>query len=171
MVLVNPGDEVIVFDPYFVLYDSLSAVIGGKVVYLDTYPDFRIDLEPAGRRDHAADQGHHLQQPGKSHRRRGRRADGPRRGRTGRAAERGPDQRRDLSGVLLRPAVRLAGQLQSADAGGRRLQQDLRDARLAAGVCPRPLGHHPRDDQAPAVQFRLRRSRRNGPGPWRWTWT
>ncbi len=45
MVLVNPGDEVIVFDPYFVLYDSLSAVIGGKVVYLDTYPDFQIDLD------------------------------------------------------------------------------------------------------------------------------
>ena len=40
MVLVNPGDEVIVFDPYFVLYDSLSAVAGGKAVYVDTYPDF-----------------------------------------------------------------------------------------------------------------------------------
>jgi aspartate/methionine/tyrosine aminotransferase len=44
MVLVNPGDEVIVFDPYFVLYNSLAAVVGGKVVYIDTYPDFRIDL-------------------------------------------------------------------------------------------------------------------------------
>ena len=45
MVLVNPGDEVIVFDPYFVLYDSLSAVVGGKPVYLATYPDFRVDLD------------------------------------------------------------------------------------------------------------------------------
>ena len=45
MVLLNPGEEIIVFDPYFVLYDSLSAVIGAKVVYLDTYPDFRIDLD------------------------------------------------------------------------------------------------------------------------------
>lgn len=45
MVLVNPGDEVIVFDPYFVMYDSLAAVVGGRVVYIDTYPDFRIDLE------------------------------------------------------------------------------------------------------------------------------
>jgi aspartate aminotransferase/aminotransferase len=45
MVLLNPGDEVIVFDPYFVMYDSLSAVIGGRVVYIDTYPDFRIDLD------------------------------------------------------------------------------------------------------------------------------
>jgi aspartate aminotransferase/aminotransferase len=45
LVLVNPGDEVIVFDPYFVMYDSLAAVAGGKVVYIDTYPDFRIDLD------------------------------------------------------------------------------------------------------------------------------
>ena len=45
LVLVNPGDEVIVFDPYFVMYDSLSAVVGGRVVYVDTYPDFRIDLD------------------------------------------------------------------------------------------------------------------------------
>ena len=45
LVLVNPGDEVIVFDPYFVMYDSLSAVVGGRVVYIDTYPDFRIDLD------------------------------------------------------------------------------------------------------------------------------
>jgi len=49
MVLVNPGDEVIVFDPYFVLYDSLSAVAGGKAVYVDTYPDFRIDLDRLAR--------------------------------------------------------------------------------------------------------------------------
>ncbi len=44
MVLLNPGDEVIVFDPYFVMYDSLAAAVGGKVVYISTYPDFRIDL-------------------------------------------------------------------------------------------------------------------------------
>jgi len=43
LVLVNPGDEVIVFDPYFVLYDALAGVAGGRVVYIDTYPDFRID--------------------------------------------------------------------------------------------------------------------------------
>ncbi|MHB8903424.1 MAG: pyridoxal phosphate-dependent aminotransferase [Thermoguttaceae bacterium] len=45
MALVNPGDEVIVFDPYFVMYNALAAVVGGKVVYIDTYPDFRIDLD------------------------------------------------------------------------------------------------------------------------------
>jgi aspartate aminotransferase/aminotransferase len=43
-VLLNPGEEVIVFDPYFVMYDALSAVVGAKVVHLDTYPDFRIDV-------------------------------------------------------------------------------------------------------------------------------
>ncbi|HLA85608.1 MAG TPA: aminotransferase class I/II-fold pyridoxal phosphate-dependent enzyme [Thermoguttaceae bacterium] len=45
MVLVNPGDEVILFDPYFVMYDALARVVGAKVVHIDTYPDFRIDPE------------------------------------------------------------------------------------------------------------------------------
>jgi len=43
-VLVNPGDEVIVFDPWFVMYKHLTTLVGGKVVEVDTYPDFRIDL-------------------------------------------------------------------------------------------------------------------------------
>jgi aspartate/methionine/tyrosine aminotransferase len=43
LALVNPGDEVIVFDPCFVMYDALTAMVGGKVVYVDTYPDFHID--------------------------------------------------------------------------------------------------------------------------------
>src|SRR5258707_23496 len=41
---VNPGDEVIVFDPYFVIYPHLIALAGGTTVYVDTYPDFRIDV-------------------------------------------------------------------------------------------------------------------------------
>jgi len=45
MALVNPGDEVIVFDPYFVMYKSLVGLAGGKCVMIDTYPDFRIDLQ------------------------------------------------------------------------------------------------------------------------------
>ena len=45
LVLLNPGEEVIVFDPYFVMYDALAAVAGAKVVYVDTYPDFRIDVD------------------------------------------------------------------------------------------------------------------------------
>jgi aspartate aminotransferase/aminotransferase len=43
--LVNPGDEVIVFDPFFVMYKHLTAMSGGKVVLIDTYPDFRIDVD------------------------------------------------------------------------------------------------------------------------------
>jgi aspartate aminotransferase/aminotransferase len=43
-VLVNPGDEVIVFDPWFVMYKHLTSMVGGKVVQIDTYPDFRLDL-------------------------------------------------------------------------------------------------------------------------------
>jgi aspartate/methionine/tyrosine aminotransferase len=45
MALVNAGDEVIVFDPYFVMYKSLIGMVEGKVVLIDTYPDFRIDLD------------------------------------------------------------------------------------------------------------------------------
>src|SRR6187431_644701 len=44
MSMVNPGDEVIVFDPYFVMYTSLTQLAGGVPVLVDTYPDFRIDL-------------------------------------------------------------------------------------------------------------------------------
>jgi aspartate aminotransferase/aminotransferase len=43
LALVNPGDEVIVFDPYFVMYPALVGMVGGKCVMVDTYPDFRID--------------------------------------------------------------------------------------------------------------------------------
>jgi aspartate aminotransferase/aminotransferase len=42
--LVNPGDEVIVFDPFFVMYEALVKLAGGRPVLIDTYPDFRIDL-------------------------------------------------------------------------------------------------------------------------------
>ncbi len=45
MALVDPGDEVIVFDPYFVMYKSLVGLVGGKCVLIDTHPDFRIDLD------------------------------------------------------------------------------------------------------------------------------
>jgi aspartate aminotransferase len=42
--LVNPGDEVICFDPWFVMYKHLATLAGGNTVLIDTYPDFRIDL-------------------------------------------------------------------------------------------------------------------------------
>jgi aspartate/methionine/tyrosine aminotransferase len=42
---VNPGDEVIVFDPYFVMYPHLVTLAGGTSVFIDTYPDFAIDVD------------------------------------------------------------------------------------------------------------------------------
>jgi aspartate aminotransferase/aminotransferase len=42
---VNPGDEVIVFDPYFVMYPHLVRLAGGNPVLIDTYPDFSIDVD------------------------------------------------------------------------------------------------------------------------------
>ncbi|MCC7084733.1 MAG: aminotransferase class I/II-fold pyridoxal phosphate-dependent enzyme [Pirellulales bacterium] len=45
MALVNPGDDVIVFDPYFVMYEPLVKMMSGNVVLIDTYPDFSIDVD------------------------------------------------------------------------------------------------------------------------------
>ncbi len=42
---VNPGDEVVIFDPYFVMYPHFITLAGGTPVLVDTYPDFRIDLD------------------------------------------------------------------------------------------------------------------------------
>ena len=42
--LVNPGDEVIVPDPYFVMYKHLVNLLGGKCVFVDSYPDFELPV-------------------------------------------------------------------------------------------------------------------------------
>jgi aspartate aminotransferase/aminotransferase len=42
---VNPGDEVILFDPYFVMYPHLVTLAGGKSVIIDTYPGYQIDVD------------------------------------------------------------------------------------------------------------------------------
>lgn len=44
-VLVNPGDEVLCFDPWFVMYKHLVTLAGGRAVLLDTAPDFRLPLD------------------------------------------------------------------------------------------------------------------------------
>jgi aminotransferase len=49
MAILNPGDECIVGDPYFVLYPALGQVTDAKVVCCDTYPDFRLTAERAER--------------------------------------------------------------------------------------------------------------------------
>ncbi|HUR54665.1 MAG TPA: aminotransferase class I/II-fold pyridoxal phosphate-dependent enzyme [Gemmataceae bacterium] len=43
LAVVNPGDEVVTADPYFVAYPHMVTMAGGKLVTVDTYPDFRID--------------------------------------------------------------------------------------------------------------------------------
>ncbi len=45
MVTINPGDEVILLDPYFVMYRHLVNLAGGVPVAVSTYPDFRPDAE------------------------------------------------------------------------------------------------------------------------------
>lgn len=45
MALLDEGDEIIVPDPYFVMYKHLVNFIGAKPVYLDTYPNFIPDPE------------------------------------------------------------------------------------------------------------------------------
>jgi aspartate/methionine/tyrosine aminotransferase len=44
---INPGDEIVVFDPYFVMYPHFIAIAGGTPVFVDTYPDFKIDVTKA----------------------------------------------------------------------------------------------------------------------------
>ncbi|HQO37051.1 MAG TPA: aminotransferase class I/II-fold pyridoxal phosphate-dependent enzyme, partial [bacterium] len=43
LALLNEGDEIIIPDPYFVMYKHLANFIGAKPVYVDTYPDFQLD--------------------------------------------------------------------------------------------------------------------------------
>jgi aspartate/methionine/tyrosine aminotransferase len=41
--VVDPGDELITFDPCFMMYRHLATLAGGRTVLVETYPDFRID--------------------------------------------------------------------------------------------------------------------------------
>ena len=45
MTLIDPGDEVILFEPAFVMYRPLVEFLGGRCVIVDTSPSFRIDVE------------------------------------------------------------------------------------------------------------------------------
>ena len=49
MVLINPGDEVIIPDPYFVMYKHLVNMLGGECVFIDSYPDFELPVEKITR--------------------------------------------------------------------------------------------------------------------------
>jgi aspartate aminotransferase/aminotransferase len=42
---VNPGDEVILFDPCFLMYAPQVTLAGGTPVFVDTYPDFTVNID------------------------------------------------------------------------------------------------------------------------------
>jgi aspartate aminotransferase len=46
---INPGDEAIFLDPYFVMYKHLLTLAGGKAVMVDSYPDFRFHADRVER--------------------------------------------------------------------------------------------------------------------------
>lgn len=45
LALLNPGDEVVIPDPFFVIYPAIAQMAGAEAVYCDTYPDFRMTAE------------------------------------------------------------------------------------------------------------------------------
>ncbi len=45
LALINPGDEVIIPDPYFVIYKHVINMLGGKCVFVDAYPDFELPVD------------------------------------------------------------------------------------------------------------------------------
>jgi aspartate aminotransferase len=45
LALIDPGDEVIIPDPYFVIYKHVVNLLGGKCVFVDSYPDFRLPVD------------------------------------------------------------------------------------------------------------------------------
>lgn len=44
LAVLNPGDEVIVFDPYYPPYPHLASMVGAQVVYVSTLPTYQPDL-------------------------------------------------------------------------------------------------------------------------------
>ncbi len=45
LALINPNDEVIIPDPYFVIYKHVINMLGGKCVFVDSYPNFELPVE------------------------------------------------------------------------------------------------------------------------------
>ena len=45
LTLIDPGDDVLMSDPYFVSYKQLTRLVGAACVFVDTYPDFRLTPE------------------------------------------------------------------------------------------------------------------------------
>jgi aspartate aminotransferase len=45
LAMINPGDEIIMPDPYFVIYKHLVKMLDGKCVFVDSYPDFSLPVD------------------------------------------------------------------------------------------------------------------------------
>lgn len=45
LAIIDPGDEVIVFDPYYPPYPHLAEMVGGQVTYVSTLPNFQPNLQ------------------------------------------------------------------------------------------------------------------------------
>lgn len=45
MATLNPGDEIVIPDPFFVLYPAMASLTDAKPVYCDTYPDCKMTAE------------------------------------------------------------------------------------------------------------------------------
>ena len=45
----QPGDEIILIDPYFVMYKHLVTLAGATSVIVDSYPDFKLPIEKISR--------------------------------------------------------------------------------------------------------------------------
>lgn len=43
--VLDPGDQILVPDPYFCMYKDLANLVSAEPVFFDTYPDFRYDAE------------------------------------------------------------------------------------------------------------------------------
>ncbi len=162
----QPGDEVIHHEPCFVAYAPCIELAGGTPVAIATTAATDFELTPAmvEARRHRPHQGHLPGLSEQPHRRRpaSRRAGGDRRG----CAPQRPagHQRRDLRAPgLRRPRARghrLAAGHARANDPHRRLQQELRDDRLAHRLRVRAGGADGRDRQGPPVRDHVRADRR-----------
>ncbi len=45
LALINPNDEVIIPDPYFVIYKHVINMLGGRCIFVDSYPNFELPIE------------------------------------------------------------------------------------------------------------------------------
>ena len=154
--LVNPGDEVIIFDPFFVMYEPLVQLVGGKAVFVDTYPDFRIDVRRVAAALTPRTKLILFNSPANP---------------TGAVA--GPDEVRGLAELSAERQVALISdeiyrefcydqpfvspaQFNDTDDRDRRVLQEPRHDRLARWVRARSRGDHRDDGQAAAVHVCLR---------------